>query len=248
MAETNPEAQYGEDWAPVYDEWFPFDDQGEAAVTKLVELAAERSVLELAIGSGRLAVPLAARGLRVEGVDASPAMVEMLHAKPGGAAIPVTMGNLRDVPVRGEFGLVFIAFSSLFALLTQEDQVACFENVAAHLVADGCFVVEAFVPDHDRLGTRGRHIRPMLIADDEARFHLQHHDSVRQQVHGQTVSIGRDGRARLFPTHVRYAWPSELDLMARLAGLRLRDRWGGWAGQPFTAESGKHVTVYERVA
>ncbi|MGH3545061.1 MAG: hypothetical protein ACRDPW_03960 [Mycobacteriales bacterium] len=172
-------------------------------------------------------------------------MIELLRAKPGGAAIPVTVGNLRDVPVAGGFELIFIAFNTIYGLLTQEEQVTCVRNIAEHLTDTGCFVAECFVPDRRRLADNHQ-VRPMLVSDDETRFHLLQHDAVAQQIHGQTVRITRGGRTTLFPTHIRYIWPSELDLMAQLAGLRLRNRWGGWTSEAFTADSSKHVSVYER--
>lgn len=238
--------QYGERWAPVYDEWHPFDDNAAAAVTALAQLSNGGRVLELAIGSGRLALPLRARGVEISGIDASPAMVDLLRSKPDGDAIPVAIGNFRDVGVDGTFDLIFVAYNTLFALPTQDDQVDCFANVAAHLTDDGRFVVECFVPTPKRLAMDGHKVQPWKLTDETARFHLLEHDPVAQHVRAQTVDISVDGNARLFPSRVRYAWPSELDLMARLAGMRLRYRWSDWSRSPFTGESTAHVSVYER--
>ncbi len=239
------EAQtYGERIAPVYDDWYPSGDNSVAAVALLTELAGDRGpALELGIGTGRIAIPLAAAGIEVRGVDASEAMVSKLHAKPGGGAIPVTMGDFADVPVDGEFGLVYIAFNTLFALTTQDQQLRCFENVAAHLAPNGLFLLEAFVPNLPRF-TRHQNVSAIAIETDEVRLDVSIHDPVTQQIRSQHLLLGESG-VRLYPVVVRYAWPSELDLMARLAGLRLRDRWGGWRREPFTADSTSHVSVYE---
>lgn len=237
---------YGDRWADVYDEYLAglFGEPRDATVAVLVELARGGPVLELAVGTGRLAIPLAARGLEVHGIDASEAMVAKLRAKPGGDAISVTIGDFADVAVDGSFPLVFVAFNTFYALTTQDDQVRCFENVAAHLTDDGVFALEGFVPDVARFD-RGQRAHVVEVTPTRVVLDLTRHDPVTQSLASQHVVIASDG-IRLLPIALRYAWPSELDLMARLAGLRLRQRWGGWNREPFTAESIRHVSVYEK--
>lgn len=246
MTSNGDHERYGERWAAVYDEWVPFDAKAAEAVSTLQRLASGGSVLELGIGTGRLALPLHREGVNVSGVDSSTAMVDCLRSKPDGHAIPVTIGNFRDVPVDGTFDLIFVAYNTLFALLTQDDQVECFQNSADHLAHGGYFIIECFVPTPKRLAANGQQVQPWKLSDDTARFHLLEHDALNHLVHGQTVDISADGKARLFPSHVRYAWPSELDLMARLAGMHLVERWEDWSGSRFTADSASHVSVYRK--
>ncbi|HTE21282.1 MAG TPA: class I SAM-dependent methyltransferase [Armatimonadota bacterium] len=233
---------YGERIAGVYDDWYLGCD--DAAIDLLAGLAGGGPVLELGIGTGRLALPLVERGVAMHGIDASEAMVAKLRAKPGGEAIPVTMGDFAAVEVEGRFALVFVVFNTLFALASQEEQVACFRNVAAHLEEGGAFVVEAFVPDLARY-TRGQTIQATRVEGDHVMLDVTRHDPVHQRLQSQHVVFQESG-IRLYPVQLRYAWPSELDLMARLAGLRLRHRWGGWRRETFTAQSMGHVSVYER--
>ncbi|MGI8825249.1 MAG: class I SAM-dependent DNA methyltransferase [Chloroflexota bacterium] len=203
------------------------------------------AALELAIGTGRIALPLAARGVHVDGIDISPAMVARLRAKPGGGQISVTMGDFADVPVSGTYRLIFVVFNTLFNLLTQHDQVRCFENVAAHLTADGSFVVEAFVPAYLTRLRDDQYVDAEAVGVDEVRLDVGRHDAVMQRLEESHVHLSREG-VRLYPTVTRYAWPSELDLMARIAGLRLKDRWAGWNREPFNSASSMHVSVYGR--
>jgi SAM-dependent methyltransferase len=240
MRDEYTDTTYGETIAEVYDRFHP--DIDEHMVPLLAELAASGRVLELGIGTGRVALPLHAAGVHVEGIDVSPAMVAQLRAKPGGEVIPVTIGNFADLPVEGDFALIFIAFNTVFQLLTQDDQVRCFENVARHLQPGGQFLVEAFVPDLTRYRNRSN-ISIETIELDLVQMEVSRIDPVHQRVDTQDLMIA-DGRVRLFPVKIRFAWPSELDLMARIAGLRLRERWGGWSREPFTAESKRHVSVY----
>jgi SAM-dependent methyltransferase len=212
------------------------------AVEVLAELASGGTVLELAIGTGRVALPLAARGLSVHGIDASPEMIAKLRQKPGGEAIPVSIGDFADVAIEGAFDLVFLVFNTLFNLTSQGEQVRCFQNVARHLTSQGAFVVEAFVPDVARF-IDGQHVRPVHITTDSVVLEASMHDPVTQTVVYQYITTTRDG-TRLFPLPMRYAWPSEIDLMAQLAGLELYERWGGWDRSRFTASSSKHVSVY----
>lgn len=239
------ETTYGERIAEVYDDWYTGVFDVEATVTALKELAGAGPVLELGIGTGRIALPLAALGLEVHGLDVSEAMVANLHAKPGGEHIPVTIGNFAEVGVDSVFSLVFVAFNTFFMLTSQEEQVRCFANVAAHLTAGGLFVIEAFVPDQSRF-IRHQNLQITKVETDSVRLDASQHDPVHQRCISQHIIITEAG-IKLYPIEMRYAWPSELDLMARLAGMRLRERWGGWRREPFTAASGSHVSVYERV-
>jgi SAM-dependent methyltransferase len=237
-------ATYGDRVADIYDRLFEgLPDTGDC-VERLAELAGAGPALELGIGTGRVALPLAARGVEVHGIDASAAMVERLRAKPGGQAIPVTIGDFADLAVDGSYPLVYVVLNTFFALLTQDDQVRCFARVAERLTPGGAFVVEVFVPDPVR-HARGQSVTVRHLELDLVRLDLTVHDPVGQRVDFQNLLLGPDG-VRLQPGVVRYAWPAELDLMGRLAGLRLRERWGGWRREPFTAASERHVSVYER--
>jgi len=234
---------FGADVAQMYRDVQRGDES--AAVAFLAHLAGPGPALELAIGTGRIALPLAARGIRVDGVDISPAMVAQLRAKPGGEQLAVTIGDFAEVPVPGTYRLIFVVWNTLFNLLTQEDQVRCFENVAAHLTDDGSFVVEAFVPAFLYRLRNHQYVEAEAIAVDEVRLDVLRHDAATQMLEESHVSLSR-ACVRLHPVVQRYAWPSELDLMARIAGLRLKGRWGGWDREPFTASSSAHVSVYGR--
>lgn len=237
-------ATYGDRHAEVYDDWLGTPRDTEATVEFLAGLAGPGPALELGIGTGRIALPLTRRGVEVHGIDASEGMLEKLRAKPGGNSITLVVGDFADVGVEERFSLVYVVFNTFFALLTQEDQVRCFANVARRLGEGGVFVIEAFVPDVT-LFDRGQRIQTSKIGLDRAVLETARHDLSNQRIDSQHVVIGEAG-TRLYPVSLRYAWPSELDLMARLANLRLRGRWGGWHREPFTAESSKHVSVYER--
>jgi SAM-dependent methyltransferase len=234
---------YGDSWASVYDE-----EVGRvvdpAAIAFLGGLAGEGPVLELAIGTGRIALPLAGTGVRVEGVDASAAMVERLRAKPGGTDIPVTIGDMAQVPASGPYPLVYLVFNTLFGLLTQERQAECFASVARVLTPGGRFVIECFVPDLARFD-RNQRVQARMVTEDSVRLEASVHDPVAQRITTQEVTIDATG-VQLRPVAIRYAWPTELDLMARQAGLVLAGRYGGWERQPFTAGSSGHVSVYQR--
>ncbi|MFN2132949.1 MAG: class I SAM-dependent DNA methyltransferase, partial [Anaerolineae bacterium] len=216
-----------------------------AAVAFLAELAGPGPALELGIGTGRIALPLAARGIRVDGIDLSPAMVDQLHARPGGDRLVVTIGNLADVSVAGTYRLIYVVFNTLFNVLTQDDQVRCFENVAAHLADDGSFVIEAIVPTFLYQLRNHQYVDAEAIEVDEVRLDVLRHDPATQTIEESHVSLSQAG-VRLNPVVQRYAWPSELDLMARIAGLRVKGRWGGWKREPFDASSSVHVSVYGR--
>jgi SAM-dependent methyltransferase len=219
-------------------------DPGTTAdcVEALAALAHGGKVLELGIGTGRVALPLAARGLTVHGIDASPEMIAKLREKPGGDAIVVSIGNFADVAVEGEFDLIALVFNTLFNLTSQEEQVRCFANVGRRLGKKGLFVVEAFVPDIVSLRDG---LRTAALDFNSVTLEASLHDPVTQVVHYQYIRMTPQG-VRLTPLPMRYAWPSELDLMARLAGLKLRERWGSWARDMFTAASRQHVSIYER--
>jgi SAM-dependent methyltransferase len=241
MAEYGP-ATYGDQVAAVYDLWHQDQLDTAGAVERLAELAGGGPVLELGIGTGRLALPLAAKGLAVEGIEASTAMLGELRAKPGGASIPVTLADFTEVPVAGCNRLVFAAFNTLLALPSQDAQVRCFRAVAEHLTRDGCWVVEALVPDLSRFASRQTssvtRVEAGGVVVAAARI-----DPVEQLLFEQQLLLTDEG-IRLYPLQLRYAWPAELDLMARLAGLRLEARWADWRGSLFDAASAQHVSVY----
>lgn len=237
------ESTYGERIAETYDARPEVPTDTDDTVAFLAEVAGKGPVLELGIGTGRIALPLVGRGLQVTGIDASPAMVAKLREKPGGSRIPVTQGNFADVAVEGRFTLVYVVFNTFFGLLSQEDQVRCFANVAARLEPAGVFVIEAFVPDLT-LFDRGQRVNAIRIDDDEVIIDASRLELGNQTVRAQHIHV-RDGGVKLYPVQLRYAWPSELDLMARLAGMRLRERWAGWQREAFTTESRRHVSVYE---
>lgn len=233
---------YGERVAEVYDDWFSEYDQH--AIDTLADLAQNGRALELGIGTGRIALPLSERNVDVHGIDAAPSMISRLRSKPGSERITVTTGSFADIPVDGEFALVYVVFNTFFALPSQEEQVRCFRNVAAHLSPDGSFVIEAFVPNMARF-TGGQVNWATRVTEDLVELDVGRHDQATQRVVSQKVVI-TDGNVRLYPVQIRYAWPSELDLMAQLAGLQLRERWSNWNREPFTSESGKHISIYHR--
>jgi SAM-dependent methyltransferase len=235
---------YGDRIADVYDGFYDHRLDTQGAVDALAELAGAGPVLELAIGTGRLALPLAERGLEVHGIDASEAMVAKLRDKSGGDRIPVTMGDFADVAVDGSYSLVFIGFNTFFALPTQEAQVRCFANVAPRLADGGVFALEGFFPDLARFD-RGQRTQVTEVDIDRVLFEASIHHPVEQQIVSQHVVVTEAG-TRLYPVNIRYAFPAELDLMARLAGLHLHARWGSWRKEPFTAASPRHVSVYGR--
>lgn len=241
MKNYEPIMSFGEDVAESYRDAHRGDEV--AAVAFLEQLAGQGPALELAIGAGRIALPLAARGIRVDGIEFSPAMIAQLRAKPGGDAISVTVGDFADVPVPGTYSLIFVVWNTLFNLLTQDDQVRCFENVAEHLTDDGSFVVEAFVPAFLYRLRNDQYVDAEAIQVDEVQLDVLRHDMATQMIEESHVTLSSAG-VRLSPVVQRYAWPSELDLMARIAGLRLKHRWGGWNSEPFNSASSTHVSVY----
>ena len=212
------------------------------AVDVLAGFAGDGGALEFAIGTGRIALPLAERGVRVAGIDSSDAMLARLREKPGAERIEAVLGDMTTTRVDGEFSLVYLVFNTIFNLTTQEGQVKCFENAAAHLGTGGRFVIEARVPELQRLPL-GQTVLPWRADPKGMSYYV--YDVVNQGLSGQHYLL-EDGGFRASPIEMRYTWPSELDLMARLAGMRLQHRWGGWQREPFTALSPSHVSVYEK--
>jgi SAM-dependent methyltransferase len=243
MKNYQPVMSFGPDVAETYRDVQRGDETD--AVAFLEGLAGSGPALELAIGAGRIALPLAARGMRVDGIDISPDMVAQLRAKPGGDQLSVTIGDFADVPVPGTYRLIYVVWNTLFNLLTQEDQVRCFENVAAHLTDDGSFVIEAFLPGYLHRLRDHQYVDAEAIEVGEVRLDVARHDPVSQLLEESHVSLSREG-VRVYPIVCRYAWPSELDLMACIAGLRLKERWGGWNREPFDSASRNLVSVYGR--
>jgi SAM-dependent methyltransferase len=242
-----PEDHFGARVAERYDESSPemFDAAVvDPAVDFLADLAGDGAALELGIGTGRIAVPLARRGVPVHGIDLSEAMVARLRAKPGTERIGVAIGDFATTTVEKRFSVAYLVFNTIMNLTTQDEQVACFRNVAAHLEPGGCFVVEVGLPDLRRLPP-GETIRPFAVT--ETRLGFDEYDVATQGLisHHYTVT---DGNLEIRSIPFRYVWPSELDLMARLAGMTPRNRWSGWNREPFTDDSRKLVAVWERSA
>jgi SAM-dependent methyltransferase len=236
---------FGEDVAARYDD--PDDEMSQATaidpvVDFIAELAGDGAALELGIGTGRIALPLSQRGVRVCGIDLSEAMVARLQAKPGAEAIGVTIGDFATTTVEGRFTVAYLVFNTIMNLTTQDAQVACFQNAAEHLEPGGCFVIEVMLPDLQRLPA-GETVRPFTVTSTHLGF--DEYDIVAQGLTSHHYSI-TDGAVRVNAIPFRYAWPAELDLMARLAGMTLRGRWSDWRRQPFTADSTKHVSVWEK--
>ena len=228
------------------DDYDALHDPGTTAesVALISKLAGQGRILELAIGTGRMALPLVALGHDVSGIEGSPLMVEKLRTKPGGEAIEVVIGDFADVAIDGPFDHVFLVFNTFFNLLSQEAQVRCFANVAQRLTEGGTFLVETFVPDQSGFAD-GQRVQTKRLDMTTVWLEAALHDPVRQLLEFQRIRITQDG-VRMVPLPMRYAWPSEIDLMARLAGLSLRDRWGGWDRRPFDASSKMHVSVYQK--
>jgi SAM-dependent methyltransferase len=240
---------YGDRVADVYDEWYLRPDTPDLVdvadtVAFLRELAGDGPALELGIGTGRVALPLRDAGVSVHGIDASNAMVAKLAEKPGGDAIPITIGSFADFVLDARFRLIFVVFNTFFGLESQAEQVSSFRSIARHLTDDGVFVMEAFVPDTARFD-RGQRVQAIKVDSDEVRLEATVHDALAQHSTTQHVVIREDG-IHLFPVRIRYAFVPELDLMAQLAGLRLHERWAGWKREPFGTGAAKHVSVWER--
>jgi SAM-dependent methyltransferase len=211
----------------------------DPVVDVLAELAGRGRALEFAIGTGRIALPLAARGVPVAGVDLSEPMVAELRKKPGGEEIPVTIGSMTSTRVEGSFRVVYLVFNTIGNLVSQELQVECFANAAAHLAPGGCFVIELEVPQLRRLPPGERFV---VFSATERHGGIDEYEPATQKLTSHHYSSTHGYSSMPF----RYAWPAELDLMARLAGLRLRDRWADWDRSPFTDESTTHVSIWEK--
>jgi SAM-dependent methyltransferase len=214
----------------------------DAVAGVLAGLAGGGRALELGIGTGRIALPLARRGVPVHGIDLSRAMVARLRAKPGGDAIGITIGDFATTKADGTFALAYLVFNTIMNLTTQDAQVACFRNAAAHLEPGGCFVIEVGVPELRRLPP-GQNVVPFHVSPTRWAFDI--YDTATQAMSSNYVKV-EEGRGEYRSIPFRYVWPAELDLMAQLAGMRLRDRWEGWAREPFTSESRQHVSVWEK--
>jgi SAM-dependent methyltransferase len=241
------ENYFGEGVAERYDESSSemFDPAVvDPAVDFLAGLAGDGAALELGIGTGRIAVPLSRRGVRVHGIDLSPQMVAQLRAKPGAEDIGVTVGDFATTTVDGRFSLAYLVFNTIGNLTTQDGQVACFQNVAAHLEPGGCFVIEVGVPQLQRLPP-GETVRPFDVSPTHLGF--DEYDVANQGLISHHYSVV-DGRFELVSMPFRYVWPAELDLMARLAGMTLQERWSGWRREPFTGDSTSHVSVWRKPA
>jgi SAM-dependent methyltransferase len=246
-AVPDEDGYFGEGVAASYDESSAemFDPAVvDPAVDVLAEFARGGRALELGIGTGRIALPLARRGVPVHGIELSRAMVARLRAKPGGDRIGVTIGDFATTTVDGEFSVAYLVFNTIMNLTTQAAQVACFRNVAAHLEPGGCFVIEVSVPDLRRLPP-GQDV--LLFQAAPGTWAYDRYDTATQAMSSNYITLA-SGRGEFYSVPFRYVWPAELDLMAEMSGLRLRERWDGWTREPFTSESRQHVSVWERPA
>ncbi|EDY53627.1 MULTISPECIES: class I SAM-dependent methyltransferase [Streptomyces] len=239
---------FGESVAATYDESSAtmFTPEAvEPAVAVLAELAGEGRALELGVGTGRIALPLARRGVEVHGIELSRAMANRLRAKPGGEAVGVTIGDFATARAPGTFSVGYLVFNTIMNLTTQDAQVDCFRNAAAHLEPGGTFVVEVMVPQLRKLPP-GQNTVPFHVGRDRLGFDT--YEVATQAMSSHHVRVTEDGQGSFRSIPFRYVWPAELDLMARLAGMRLRERWADWSRAPFTSESESHVSVWEKLA
>jgi SAM-dependent methyltransferase len=242
-----PENYFDERIAKAYDaKWANLAEPAvvDPAVNFLAELAGTGAALELGVGTGRLALPLSRRGVRVHGIELSPAMVAQLQAKPGADTIGVTIGDFATTRVGGTFTVAYLVRNTIANLTTQDQQVACFGNVATHLEPGGRFVIELYIPELQRLPP-GETIRAFTVTPTHLGF--EEYDVATQIAYSHHYWMV-DGKLETFSAPFRYVWPSELDLMARLAGMTLRERWSSWAREPFTSDSRSHVSVWEKTS
>lgn len=240
----DPATSFGPQVAHSYDDQLRGDESETVAF--LAELATNGAALEFAIGTGRIAMPLVDAGVRVDGIELSPDMVTQLRAKPGGRDINIAMGNMATIAAPGgPYQLIYLVFNTIFNLLTQDEQVRCFENAARHLKDDGVFVVEAGVVDPHSRPIDHQYVNAEHVGKERVVLDVCQFDPVTQLLNENHVTFSQAG-IRLGPIVTRLIHPSEMDLMARLAGLRLTDRWAGWYQEPFTADSRRHVSVYAR--
>ena len=214
----------------------------DPVVDFLVDIAGSGRALELGIGTGRIALPLAKRGVPVHGIELSKAMVARLRAKPGGEDIAATIGDFATTKVDGTFSVAYLVYNTIMNLTTQAAQVACFRNVAAHLQPGGCFVIEVGVPDLRRLPYGERFV---IFDASETHWGIDEYDVATQGLTSHHFEV-RDGRIEKSSGPFRYVWPAELDLMAEMAGMELRERWSGWKREPFSSDSRQHVSVWEK--
>ncbi|MEO6988761.1 MAG: class I SAM-dependent methyltransferase [Aquihabitans sp.] len=236
------ETTYGERFADVYDDWYGSITDTEACVEAVARLADGGPVLELGVGTGRLAIPLAQRGIQVTGVDASPAMLAALSDKPGGDAVEAVLGDMTDPPVGDRrFAVVFVAYNTLFNLVTVDGQRTCLANAARRLQPGGCVAIEAFVPDVSDAATDS--VVPKRVSADQVVLSVSQQDPVRQEIIGQYIDISETG-IRLRPWHIRWSTPEQLDVLAAEAGLHLSQRWASWSGDDFDDTSTSHISVY----
>jgi SAM-dependent methyltransferase len=244
MSSHDPGA-YGAAIASRYDELYGEAElETDETVALLHRLAGSGgTILELGVGTGRLALPLASRGHPVTGVEASSAMVEALKAKPGADRVNIVEGDFSKIRVSGRFKLAVITFNTIFALSSRREQTACLQNVAASLHHEGCLVIEAYVLRPEQLGP-GWCVLPRMVAADHVELQLSHYDHATHRIVRTQVHL-REGDTILTSVSDTYAWPGELDLMAEAAGLRLRSRRAGWGDEQFDATSARHVSVYE---
>lgn len=243
MSILNDPGLFGRQWAAGYDG--SGNPDPAPAVEFLAGLAAGGPALELAIGSGRVALPLAARGIAVEGIEASPEMVALLRAKPGGDAIPVVIGDLADVGVTGPYPLVYLVFNTLFNLTGEGRQADCFRNVARVLAPGGAFVIEAFVPDPADFDRDEQQVQVRSVTEDSATIRLHQYDRKAQMFVRQTITFTNDG-VQLRPFGMHYRWPEQIDELAAQAGLRLGARYATWRRDPYGPESRDHISVYRK--
>jgi SAM-dependent methyltransferase len=242
---VHDDGYFGEDVAAHFDETYAHQADPAVVVPMvdlLAELAGDGRALELGVGTGRIALPLAQRGVSVHGIELSRAMADRLQSKPGAENVGITIGDMSEARVAGTFRVAYVVANTIMNLTTQEAQVACFRNVAAHLEPGGHFLVEVLVPELRRLTPGDTHL---VFSTDERHWGIDEYDVTRQGLVSHHF-LARDGRLQRTSVPFRYVWPSELDLMAQLAGMRLRDRWAGWKREPFTSESTKHVSVWQK--
>ncbi len=236
---------YAQLYADQYDVLFGDRDNPDVVTRRIRDLAAGGAVLEFGVATGRIALPLAAAGVEVHGIDYCEEMLSNLRSRPGGERIPVTLGDFRHVLVDRPFSVVLALFCTLFMVTTQEDQIRCFENAARHLRPGGLFIVEGFVHDRARF-VKGQHIQVKELEANSVSIQVSCHDALQQHLDTQRIGLSPAG-IKLMPNRLRYIWPSELDLMGRIAGFRLRERWSDWYGGRFTADSEQYIAIYERV-
>lgn len=232
---------YGQRIAEAYDELYSGYDP--ASIELLAELVGRGTALELGIGTGRIALPLQEKGVFVQGIDASEKMISKLRAKPHGAEIEVLKGSFSDFKIDKHFSLIYVVFNTFFALLTQEQQIQCFNSVKHHLSPQGVFLLEVFVPNLCRF-TDHQTVRAVSIKEHVVNLEVSQLDPVAQQVTSHHILLSNDG-IHSYPVKIRYAWPSELDLMAQITGFSLQHRWGSWSKEAFTKDSQKHISIYE---